>query len=664
MSAWLAALVWAASGVAGAFAWLVLERAPAGAPPAHGIAVMVHLVRLALPVGALLGLLLALVALLSRRRAALGPLATALSAAPLSFAAARSLADGEGVSVGRIPLSLVVALGTVSFAALATVVVTLASSRTSRLARGLALAASLGLALVAVIAARTYGSAAWLCYAVASAGLSAVIARPLLAGRQRAVRAAIALGLVVLVALVAPSPREPSFEDGRRSVQLALGIGATVDSLVFGPDRRVLRRVRFDLPPRASVTCPAPASSPPSDPPPRVRNVVMVSIDAVRTDVIGARVQGRAVTPHVESFLRSATVPERAYTTYPATFFALAGAFTGLTPGRILLAPEPPRTLLSVLAHAIDRTVAIVPSKRYFARDRFRRYVLQDVDVRRARDAEAQVDATIDVVREARSRGERFAVWLHLFEPHHTYERHPGFDFGPDVRGRYLGEVAYADAAVGRLLDTLRAERGLDDTLVVFFADHGEALGERGYEGHHLFLDHWIAEIPIALRVPGEPPRRERGVAAVVDVAPTVLAAMGLSAPHPMEGRDLLSSLDPERAVVAESFSTGGASLDRFGTERVEDEAELRRRVELYAHSLGRYPGSVSLTQGRYRLIVWRTTGVVQLFDRSADPAERHDLFRTLPEVRERMLGALERWHREQSVALLCALDRSRAERR
>lgn len=663
LSGWLAVLAPMSCGFAAAFVWLLLERMRGGAPHGDALGVGVHLVRLALPVGTVLGALLHGISVLERRSPTAARLAVVLLATAPSFTVARSLADGEGVSDGPFPSSLVVALGTVAFVSVTTGVLALASTRRRTVGPILALVASVGLAVVAAIAARTYERAALLAYSVATLGLASVMARAILAERRRAVAAAVSLAIASLLALVAPTPREPRFESGRRSVQLSLGVGATVDAFFSAPDRRVTRRVRFAVPPRGSFSCPRPAPRVALDHPPIARNVVIVSIDSVRRAALDTRWRGRDVMPNARALSRRALVPERAYTTYPATFFALAGAFTGLPPGRILLATVPPRSLLSTLAREVERTVAIVPSARYFRRADFGRYVLQDVDVRSASDAQSQVDETLGFVREARARDERFAVWVHFYEPHHRYVPHPGFEFGAESTSLYYGEVAYADAALGRLVDSLRAEGGLEDTLFVFFADHGEALGERGHEGHHVYLDSWIAEVPLALVVPGTEGRTVPGAAAVIDVAPTVLRAMGIAPPHAMEGQVLLSPLAPERAIVAESFSTGGPALARFSASPVRDEAELRRRMDLYARAFDRYPGSVSLTQGRHRLIVWRETGVVQLFDRVADPAEEHDLYRALPDVRERMLASLERWHREQSIALVCELARSESDR-
>jgi choline-sulfatase len=84
------------------------------------------------------------------------------------------------------------------------------------------------------------------------------------------------------------------------------------------------------------------------------------------------------------------------------------------------------------------------------------------------------------------AEGEPFFLFLHLFEPHSPYAAPE--PFGSRYEDPYDGEIAAADAIVGRLLDELRALHVYDDALIILLSDHGEGLGEHGEREHGVFL--------------------------------------------------------------------------------------------------------------------------------------------------------------------------------
>ena len=81
----------------------------------------------------------------------------------------------------------------------------------------------------------------------------------------------------------------------------------------------------------------------------------------------------------------------------------------------------------------------------------------------------------------------KFFAWIHLYDPHTPYE--PPEPFASRYPGQpYVGEIAYTDKVVGRLLDWLRGAGLLDRTLVVVTGDHGESLGDHGEATHAYFI--------------------------------------------------------------------------------------------------------------------------------------------------------------------------------
>jgi arylsulfatase A-like enzyme len=253
-------------------------------------------------------------------------------------------------------------------------------------------------------------------------------------------------------------------------------------------------------------------------------------------------------------------------------------------------------------------------------------------------------------------------LWVHYLEPHAPYQKHEGFDFGEGRDERYLSEVSFLDAELGRLLGALRSEGWYDDSLIVFFADHGQALGERGYYGHHVFLNGFITDIPFIMRTPDGSARPIEGSVSNIDVAPTVLHFLGVETAAQLTGQSLLVH-DPavDRSIVSEAFPIRGISLFQFANERLEGLHSLKARVQQIQEGDRRYLPKVSLVRYPYRLIVRRTTGTHELFDIARDPSERRDIAASEPKVAARMQKELAAWHTEQAQRFFCDLARAKA---
>ncbi len=516
------------------------------------------------------------------------------------------------------------------------------------------------LTLLALHFARGDGAIASAALVIAALTLSDGLARVL--ASARAAGACLTQAITGLTALLLVwSLADPArVALGRQAILIDQRVPAALRVLWPGSDLPAQRAVRLSLTGLTPQSCaalpkrvsPAPLRSDPA----RRRNVLLVSIDALRRDALGASIDGKRVAPHLFAFSQQAQLLQRATTSYAATLFSVTGALTGLAASRIALLPTPPRTLFSTARPAIAQQLAVLSSAgTFFERPAFRGYALQDVNVKYERSAHAQTTTLLRFVESARETGQPFMAWVHFAEAHAPYRGHKAFHYGPSERERYLAEVSYIDAQFGRLIETLTKSGALADTLIIVFADHGEALGERGHHGHHLFLNRWVAEVPLMIHVPTGESVNGEVHAETSDIAPTVLHFLGLEAPHAMTGRSLLDpQLDANRALVAEAFSTG-TSLGEFARKPVHTQAELARRMAMVQHGFGRYLPNVSITEGNHRLIVNRGTGVTALYDTEADPEERQDLSLERPARRQQLLDKLAAWHREQSLAVYCA---------
>jgi arylsulfatase A-like enzyme len=384
--------------------------------------------------------------------------------------------------------------------------------------------------------------------------------------------------------------------------------------------------------------------------------VLLLSVDALRSDALTMKHHGRAIMPQARAFTRHAVFAPRAITTYPATVFAMGSALTGLSASRILFAPEPPPTVLRLDEDPTRKRFALLPSTHWFRTPVIDSLFLQGLTARRRGSATKQVDDLVRALGDARDRGEPYFVWAHFFEPHAPQVAHRGYHFGRSVRRRYMSEVAYLDAQLGRLFAWLERSGAYEDTLVVLFADHGEALGERRYYGHHVYLNSWIADVPIAVRAPGASPRIVHGVTSITDVAATVAHYLGFALDPTATGHSLLAGDPPaSRIAVSEAFPVRGMDLFELADHPVESYAELEARMARVQASVARYAPKVAVVEGRYRLIVDRQTGLEALYDRRADPSEETNLARVEPRRVARLMSRLDRWHRRTSEAIYCA---------
>jgi arylsulfatase A-like enzyme len=187
---------------------------------------------------------------------------------------------------------------------------------------------------------------------------------------------------------------------------------------------------------------------------------------------------------------------------------------------------------------------------------------------------------------------------------------------------RYDASIAYLDSCLRDLVQALRRMGQYDNTLIVLTSDHGEAFGRRNYLSHPMSVYENQTRIPLLIKYPGQ---RQGAVveqpASLVDVFPTILDAVGLPLPTPVEG---LSLLRPEtaapRTLLAESYPKPSllALHPRF------------RRVE---RALIRWP---------YKLIV-DTRGKRELYHLESDPDETRNLYARQPAIAASLLAELER---------------------
>jgi choline-sulfatase len=320
----------------------------------------------------------------------------------------------------------------------------------------------------------------------------------------------------------------------------------------------------------AAAGCRQPAGTPPAaSPPGGARSLVLITIDTLRADRVGAYGYAGARTPTMDRLAREGARFSHAFATAPITLTSHASLMTGRYPaghgarhnGMRLDLTTP--TLAETLKQAGFSTGAFVgafPLDRRFGLIKgFQTYgdrMPRGASGRPASERPGRAVADEAVAWLDRHRGQRFFLWVHLFEPHTPYGD-PASRGRRPAQARYDDDVAEADAQAGRIVEALGPDRAA--TLTVVTADHGEAFGEHGEIGHSIFVYDTTLQVPLLLSGPGVPRGRTiDGRVSLIDVAPTVLRLLGISSLD-ADGIDLGPATNgapvPSRDLYAESFA-------------------------------------------------------------------------------------------------------------
>lgn len=194
-----------------------------------------------------------------------------------------------------------------------------------------------------------------------------------------------------------------------------------------------------------------------------------------------------------------------------------------------------------------------------------------------------------------------FFLFLHYYDPHDPYEPPEPFDsqFPNDP---YVGEIAFTDHCIGRVIERLKSLDLYDSTLLIVTSDHGESMGEHGELTHAFFIYQSVIHVPLIVK----PARQIAGcrvdqVVGLVDIAPTILNHFDLPLTRDLVGIDLLSFLAPEPTT----------SYDRY----LYSESLLP--IQYQANPL------LAVTTDRWKYI---DTTRPELYDLRADPSEAKNL--------------------------------------
>ncbi|HET6583019.1 MAG TPA: sulfatase [Nannocystaceae bacterium] len=393
-----------------------------------------------------------------------------------------------------------------------------------------------------------------------------------------------------------------------------------------------------------------PAPPLPTALPPAAPHIVLVTVDTLRADRLGAYGYARDTTPMIDRIAAESTVFERAYSSSPVTDRSLPTLLGGLYPSmytealtwaaheiaeRRVLWPE-------VLAAAGWHTV-VVTSTEVLSRDNLDQGIAElDLAPAQSKDAShATSVAFLELQEHARERpGTPLFLWVHYYDPHGPYDPPRQFrrwdDGGPHTRAnrsdRYDAEVAYVDDEIGRLVALLRRTKLWPTTIFVVTSDHGEEFMDHGGWYHAEELYDESVRVPLVVRVPGLAAQRIAEPVGLVDLGATVLELAGLGAHALGEGRSLAPAIRGEADV-----ETHPIVLEQW--KHKTDEVQ-----------------KLAVVRGRDKLILDLPNQLWELYDLVDDPAELHNRWSedaaTAEELRALVLDYWQRVRAARALAL------------
>lgn len=363
-------------------------------------------------------------------------------------------------------------------------------------------------------------------------------------------------------------------------------------------------------------------------------NLLIISLDTTRADRIHAYGFQDIETPTLDRLAAEGVLFQQTATAAPLTLPAHTTIFTSRVPpehgvrdnGGFFVGPAE-TTLAETLRERGFRTGAFVGAyvldSKWGLDQGFETY-FDDFDLSKyraislgaiQRPANEVVDKALEWLDGV--AGQRFFGWVHLYDPHTPYE--PPEPFRSRYRGRpYVGEIAFTDSQVGRLVDFLRQRGLLDRTIIVVVGDHGESLDDHGEAAHGFFIYESVVRVPLIVRAPvsGARGRRVADAVRTLDIAPTVAELLDVQKLPNADGVSLvplMTGAAPELGLEAYSEST--YPLYHFGW------SDLR-----------------ALRSGRFKLIAAPRP---ELYDLEQDPEERTNLFADRRQLADRMLARL-----------------------
>jgi len=412
-------------------------------------------------------------------------------------------------------------------------------------------------------------------------------------------------------------------------------------------------------------------------------NIILIVSDTLRYDHLGCNGNERIYTPHIDRFAERCVVFDRCYAasfpTMPMRADLLTGKWTFTYLGWAPL-PREEVILPELLRRSGYLTTAVVDTP-FFIRNGYhydRGFVdfiwvrgqgpeRRDLNYERRYEEDYCAPRTIIAAERwlEKHYKERFFLYIDTWDPHEPWDPPRWYveRYLPDYDGRvvapcyweyeergvseedlkvahacYCGEVSMVDRWVGRLIDKLEAMGLMENTAIIFTADHGFYFGEHGQFGKaRLEKGKWfrspiyeeVARIPLLVYIPGVEPRRTNALVSAVDIMPTVLEMAGVEIPETVQGRSLMPIIRGEEERGRDFVVT---SLPLYNP------GDVTRAVDAFERNVVEFVPS-TITTEKWSLLYSAEGQPVELYNLREDPKQERDVSSEHPDVVKELHG-------------------------
>ena len=376
---------------------------------------------------------------------------------------------------------------------------------------------------------------------------------------------------------------------------------------------------------------------------PKPYNVLLIVVDALRADHVGAYGYKFPTSPHIDRIAAEGAVFDRCFAPLPMTQPSFSTMFTSLYPvshgvlrNDVALSSRAV-TLAEILRANGFETAAVVGASNLdtvfnlnqgfeFYEDSLGHKMDPEIKMvdrmkRWERNAE-EVNRLVYGWLDKRSTDRNFFLMVHYYDPHKPYQPPPPYDsMYPRVTGDkiseakalYDGEVAYVDQQIGNLLEELKKRHLRDNTLILITADHGEGLGDHNWMTHIWKIYDEAVHIPFIISGPEiSGGKRIAGLVENVDFTPSILEYLNIPLQPQFQGRSLLPLL--------------------HGTKEIREYVMLEKakppwNFKELEPDWQKFPYSQWAIRTTTEKFIWSSDRKHEYYDLVQDPQELHNLF-------------------------------------
>lgn len=370
-------------------------------------------------------------------------------------------------------------------------------------------------------------------------------------------------------------------------------------------------------------------------------NIVLITIDTLRADHLGAYGYERNTSPNIDKLAEKGILFENAYSQAPWTLPFMVSMNTSLYPQEHGVTDKKYKlsnsmtTIAEYMSNNFYKTIGIVSNRfltpQYGLSQGFDIFKLKFSRNHGTEKTSAKItDTAIKYI--SIYKNDKFYLWIHYMDPHAKYMKHPEFGYSSGYLGKlstgrltpgklnrmipkltqadiqyvkdlYDEEISFTDKHIGRFIDALGKFGLTDKTVIIITADHGEEFLDKSKFGHGISLYQELIHVPLIIYVPSKNGRQTKRVNTNVEVRSIAKTISDLSVRdnHSFAGKNLLIvAEEKDRNYIAYSQSSNS-----------------KKRVAPLE----------TIVSGYWKLIKTLDDSSYELYDLKNDPLEKINLF-------------------------------------